>query len=352
MNDSNKRIKKISGFKITNAVVRTSFVVALSIVVSGLASCSSAMPSAEPTVTETAITTVETTTEVTTEVTTTTAESETTAETLPLTTVEQGSGLGTASELSGKIIIVSMFASDTVGDWEPRENWDVIRRDSVIEDRLPTAVKWIEEQAASYGRYVEFIYDYNEHEDLVYDVDLSFDALETAYEPYYAPFYETIDENIPTDELLEKYDADGIIYMFYLNSEPSVDLDGNSIDVRRSCARPYYGVSDYEFCLINMNDNASSLTEPSAFAHEILHLFGAPDLYYGDYGVYPEIGITQDYADYLGTVMSTDIMYCSWMYKDYYEINYTIDDLTAYYLGLTDYSETVEEWGFGSSEHE
>ena len=49
--------------------------------------------------------------------------------------------------------------------------------------------------------------------------------------------------------------------------------------------------------------------------------------------------------------ISQYIIFDLWWYDDLYEIQYTIDDLTAYYLGLTDYSETVEEWGFGPSEH-
>ena len=35
----------------------------------------------------------------------------------------------------------------------------------------------------------------------------------------------------------------------------------------------------------------------------------------------------------------------------YDSITNEITDITAYYIGLTDYSETVNEWGFEKSQH-
>lgn len=285
-----------------------------------------------------------------------TTESSETSETTTLSTVvnTHGEELGSAAELSGRIVVVSIFASDYEGDWYTFErDWDHYRQEVAIE-KLTTAVEWIEDQAASYGRYVEFIYDYEEDEDLVYYMDFDMDIFEGKYTyPYHIPLYEAIHDEIPTEDLLNWYEADEIIYMFYLNAEPMVDTEGETNDKTRSCARTYYDGAPYyyEFCLINMNAHPSCFCSPGDFAHEILHLFGAPDLYMEDNGAHPEIGISQDYVDYLGTIDCKDVMYHLWWYDDLYEIQYTIDDLTAYYLGLTDYSETVEEWGFGPSEH-
>ena len=35
----------------------------------------------------------------------------------------------------------------------------------------------------------------------------------------------------------------------------------------------------------------------------------------------------------------------------YDSVKNEITDITAYYVGLTDYSETVQEWGFEPSQH-
>lgn len=316
-----------------------------------LASCS---PASEPSVASepTSTAAVETSSVQTTE----TTESSETSETTTLSTVinSHGEELGSAAELSGKIVVVSIFASDYEGDWYTFErDWDHYRQEVVIE-KLTTAVEWIEDQVASYGRYVEFIYDYEEDEDLVYYMDFDMDIFEgkTTY-PYHIPLYEAIHDEIPTEDLLNWYDADEILYMFYLNAEPEVDLEGEVNDKTRSCARTYYDWAPYyyEFCLINLNATESCFETPGTFAHEILHLFGAPDLYMADEGAHPEIGISEEYVNFLGSFDCYDIMYESPWHNDLYDIQYTIDDLTAYYLGLTDYSETAEEWGFGPSQH-
>lgn len=287
----------------------------------------------------------------------TTTESSETSETTTLSTVvnSHGEKLGSAAELSGKIVVVSIFASDYEGDWYTFEcDWDHYRQEVVIE-KLATAVEWIEDQAAGYGRYVEFIYDYEEYDNLVYYMDFDMDIFEgkTTY-PYHIPLYEAIHDKIPTEDLLNCYDADEILYLFYLNAEPAMDSESGVNDKTRSCARAYYDEAPYyyEFCLINMNAYSSSFSSPKTFAHEILHLFGAPDLYQADDGAHPEIGISEEYVNYLSSIDCSDIMYGNQRYGDLYEVRYTIDDLTAYYVGLTDYSKTVEEWGFGPSEHE
>ena len=68
----------------------------------------------------------------------------------------------------------------------------------------------------------------------------------------------------------------------------------------------------YEMCCMFMNCGGY-LEAPSGFAHEMLHTFGAVDLYTAS-----EYGVTQDYVDY---------------------------------VGLTDSCEAVTEWGIHPREH-
>ena len=90
---------------------------------------------------------------------------------------------------------------------------------------------------------------------------------------------------------------------------------------------------------------------PACFAHEILHTFGAPDLYYAGMS-----NITQEYIDQIKDSGLNDIMRITsdpntyqYVYDD---ITNEITDITAYYVGLTDHSDTVTEWGFAPSEHD
>ncbi|MBQ6295566.1 MAG: hypothetical protein IJQ41_03200, partial [Firmicutes bacterium] len=87
--------------------------------------------------------------------------------------------------------------------------------------------------------------------------------------------------------------------------------------------------------------------QSSTYAHEILHLFGVPDLY--------KAGslITQEYADHMAAVTRTaphpDIMYggvAGWSVRDH-----AFSEVDAYYAGLTDHCEDVEAYGLGKSQH-
>ena len=80
----------------------------------------------------------------------------------------------------------------------------------------------------------------------------------------------------------------------------------------------------------------------ATFAHEILHCFGAYDLYYASKT------IPQAYVDYCKQSNSKDIMYTINLGK---EIRMTFTELCAYYVGLIDTCETVEIWGLGKSTH-
>ena len=301
------------------------------------------------TTTETSATsTTSATTTETSEATTTTTETSIEftfpSETLSTVVDSNRDELGSGAELSGKILVVTIFTSDLKGSWDLSEKHDKDLRQTVWND-LDIATEFIEDSAADYGRYVEFIWDFEKNKDLEYEAELSIDAFETLYSPSYTPFYETIDGLVPTDELMKKYGANGIVYFMFFDDEFQED--------RRSCSRPYYGHPkyNYEVSFINMNRSFWE-TRPSSVAHEMLHLFGAPDLYFANSH---DLGITQEYVDYAAESNLNDIMRIvsdpetGVEYAD--RIVNKITDITAYYVGLTDYSETVDKWGFNASEH-
>ena len=105
----------------------------------------------------------------------------------------------------------------------------------------------------------------------------------------------------------------------------------------------------YEICYMFMGEDGY-YESPAPIAHEMLHTFGAPDLYVAD-----EYGITQEYVDYIAQNGLNDIMRNCYDPNTgspvYDSVKNEITDITAYYVGLTDYSETVQEWGFEPSQH-
>ena len=150
-----------------------------------------------------------------------------------------------------------------------------------------------------------------------------------------------INDNIPTQKLLTKYKADNIIYNVYLNAPKS--------DKYRSYCHPslYSEVSagKYypEICVFVPYGRGRENT-PAVFAHEMLHCFGAYDLYETN----SQSPITQKYVDYLMSHNPNDLMnHC--YFSDYDIITNEFSDVDAYYVGLTRSCSDVKKWGLGKS---
>ena len=250
---------------------------------------------------------------------------------------------GTAKELSGNIAIISLFVSDKT------TSWDLENADSELYSRiysnLNIATDYLEKNCKEYGKDVNFIYDWTEHPELFYSfsVDVDYSTLDEDSNFDYK-VCDAIDANVPTASILEKVNAEQAIYMMYFNTPGT-----NSTT---SCTRVYYegAPRPYEVCYM-LCTCMNTVDCPACFAHEILHTFGAPDLYYAGMS-----NITQEYIDQIKDSGLNDIMRITsdpntyqYVYDD---ITNEITDITAYYVGLTDHSDTVTEWGFAPSEHD
>ena len=66
-------------------------------------------------------------------------------------------------------------------------------------------------------------------------------------------------------------------------------------------------------------------------------------------------GITEEYLDYLNKTNSNDLMFTNTNLRtgvyDYERVTNEFTDLDAYYVGLIDQCDTVNEWGLVESEH-
>lgn len=248
--------------------------------------------------------------------------------------------LGTAKELDGNIAVVSILINTSYYPWE----YDTISQTESYGyycSDLRIGCEYLEKECAKYGHHPKFIWNWDEHPELCTCVNIDIDP---ANDDIDQSAWEFIDQYIDTPTILEAADAQQIIYMFVFNTPTDFTVT--------SCTRNYYeGMPyPYEICYIFMGSDGS-YESPSPFAHEILHTFGAPDLYMAD----EEYGITQEYVDYAAQNRINDIMrdtYDPNTGKDVYDsVKNEITDITAYYVGLTDYSETVEQWGFYPSQH-
>lgn len=94
----------------------------------------------------------------------------------------------------------------------------------------------------------------------------------------------------------------------------------------------------HEYCCLYRYDAYSAGTEaesPATYAHEILHLFGAPDLYEGSSDPYVDSALTA----YVAQTYPDEIMYSTYAADGsnvYTSIDKILSPLTAYCIGLTD----------------
>ncbi len=245
--------------------------------------------------------------------------------------------LGSAGELSGTTLLVAIFADDAHTDWNFNSARDKETR-SLMRKHLGVAAKWLEQQCKAYGVTSRFVYDWEAYPDLYYTHDFGQtnlvvpEGLEYWEQVFYA------DDHIPSEQLKSKYNAQNIVYLFYFNTDEQNTVNSWSLgDIR--------GL-DTEIINIFVRDDLPTgyyYMSASGLAHEILHSFGAHDLYYASKE------IPQAYVDHCTNTNSNDIMYTI---SQGAEITQELSPLDAYYVGLTDYCALVDRWGLAKSTHD
>lgn len=256
--------------------------------------------------------------------------------------------MGTVKEVEGNIAVVTIVADDasTSWDFESGNGAEVLAK---YHDRLGSAMEWLEKNIAEYGRDVHFIWDWEEHEELLYDASFETDLGSTINSQKEGIFEadEIIASKINSEAIMRSLNADGIVYMFAVNSNPNATNVSCSFDVgsgpERSMKDYWYLMEGkdeppYEFLVLMLN-HRNQFIEASTIAHEFIHSLSVPDLYAAS------DMIPQDFVDYAWDSKLTDIM------QDDEEKGARITEVTAYYMGLIDHSDMVDEWGLGRSTH-
>lgn len=253
--------------------------------------------------------------------------------------------LGSAKELDGTTVLVSIFADDINTSWETDENEENMYKTL---DYLSIAIEWIDENCNRYGVDPEFVYDWSQYEDLYYTTSFEYDMTYDEDDQYFSlnKYVETI---VDSENLKDKYQADNIIYMVYYNN------DYSSTTVSATYCWINEDTNDYPYEIVNIYTRCDGIDEnPASYAHEILHTFGAPDFYLADEDG-QNYGITQEFVDYNEEICSNSIMFTTFDAQTgdaYYDkITNEFDDVVAYYVGLLSQCNEVEEWGLGKSQH-
>lgn len=250
---------------------------------------------------------------------------------------------GACDYLDGTVVVMSIAANDQTTNWDFNNQADVETLSS-ISQKFFTGLKWIEDQGKAYGKNIKFIYNWDDDNELFYTANLSED-----YSKGQANLFDQktfIDENLSAyaSKLVKKYNADNILFAIYFN-EPQ---DTNFI----CFATPFKGTErgmDYPYETVCIDKYVNDCEQgPATYAHEVLHVFGAPDLYCADEDG-SNWGITQEFVDYCTEEHINDIMYsCYDPFNNYIpleEVTNELSDITAYYLGWTDSCEECETYG-------
>lgn len=238
---------------------------------------------------------------------------------------------GSAEYLAGKTLLVSIYMDrdKTSSDGWPKK--DISR----TEKYMDTAVDYLKKSAKEYGLEADLVYDVNKYPDLMYFTDI--DVLDTGLLDFDSHDITDswIEKNVDYLSLLEKYDADSIGFIFFMNSSGT------------SWCYPYYPFPDepeygyLEKAYIYYYDEYDDYETPATYAHEILHMFGAVDLYTRS----KEDGVKRKLVKYVERIYPRDIMYTVYDENNenvYDHIPCEIGPLTAYFIGFINSCDELE----------
>ena len=242
--------------------------------------------------------------------------------------------LGSAKKPWGNTLIVSIFISDRTTSWNFNSTKDLLTKNDCLEN-IAIATEYLSNEIKKYDKDINFIYNFNVFTDLYYEFGTSENLVnETGI--MYEFQNNLINNNIDVKTLKEKYNADNVVYFYFFNTEYKNQVRPRTI---RRTKNTYI---TNEIINLYVRFGNTYVSPPATYAHEILHTFGANDLYYSS------DGISSSYVKYLDTIGSNDIMYTVTSKK---EITNEFSELDAYYVGLKDTARDQQLFNLIPSEH-
>ena len=245
---------------------------------------------------------------------------------------------GSCYDITKKTVVLTILLDTTTGSWNMDSEEDRQYMNAELYN-LYIGTEWIKEQCARYGYNDSyFYYNWNDYPNLLIQAsiaqdnksftDVRYDMVNMLY---------PISARMDKSRILSDYDAQNICFLF-LCKQP---IDGKEQNVSMS-AENYSNSLEFVAMTNFLNGQYNC---PANYAHEILHCFGLPDLYY------ESRKITQAYVDYGIQRQTNDIMRITWNQKSgkyiYDSIDNDFSELDAYYCFLTDKSDDVEKFNLG-----
>ncbi|MCR5161813.1 MAG: hypothetical protein K6C06_08580 [Lachnospiraceae bacterium] len=246
--------------------------------------------------------------------------------------------LGTGQYIGGRTVLVAIFVNTPQYSWDFNDS-DDLDAYSKLYYRLQTASEWLERQTSSWNVWSDFVWDWYNNSNLYYVANFD-KPLNGPTSTRYSEVLDWFRANIDPDALLSQYDADNILFMWYVNSD--LYQDEHCFAFQFDYTYLTDSQKGYEGVWFNVRHSGFTLGAPT-LAHEILHCFGAVDLYYSN------DQINSSYVSYLDSIGSSDIMHTIYDQPDVIDESFT--ELDAYYTGLTSYSYDVQSYGLGLSPH-
>lgn len=232
---------------------------------------------------------------------------------------------GSAVYLDGKTVLISIYMDKDISSNKGWSNKNIKK----TQEYMDIAADYLEEEAKSYGCDAELIYDTNEHPDLMYLSDL--EAIRDGMNDNNAHDITDswIEDNVDYLSILDKYNADSIGFIYFMNASGT------------SWCYPYYPFPDepeygyLEKSYIYLYDEYGDYETPATYAHEILHMFGAVDLYTTS----RQDGVNKKLIKYVDRTYPRDIMYTVYDENEenvYDHVPCLIGPITAYCVGFID----------------
>lgn len=225
---------------------------------------------------------------------------------------------GSAGVLEGRAVIVSIFVNDANGKWTKKAKKKANRKMNV-------AGRYIRTQAKKYGKTVRLVTDIYENKDISYSYTTKKKLTDgtKSQDQLYRSIEKWMNGNIDLTKIRESHHTDNIGFVFHINKS------GNSSTLIHYMEDE--GKNFYE-CSTLFSKFEGEEESAATYAHEMLHLFGARDLYMKSLAD----GITSSFVKYVAKKFSNDIMYTTYASngKQYiYSIKNDISRVTAYFLG-------------------
>lgn len=248
------------------------------------------------------------------------------------------SNTGSAKYLDGSTVLVSIFLDDPDADWTEEDR-------KLVLDNTDIACDFLVEEGERYGRNVNLIYDFTEHPDLEYHFKYNKAFPGSTYNTKEASddvrqfdndVIDYVHTNISSQDIMEKYHVNSIGFLVF-------------IDHKADAATAHHYWTDYqgyyyeEIAFINLRwESSGNNVESDCYAHEILHLFGARDLYYTS----QDCGVTKEFVDYVAEKYPKEIMLgnSADVVMGYDSVSAEITNITAYFLGWKDYIAELEQF--------